>query len=167
MCLFWGADCWLQSSGWMSSIQDPRKAWLATGNLLAVWWRMPSLGPSVLLSGCGCCPSAPSLQQGMGPSAASSHLVFAQSFVLWVGQQCLKFGLFTGMFSLSLSLFLSLAIPQFGLLSHVSSLRLPSGHSGPVLTLSNATVPPCSAPTCWWWMQVSGLLLHWELPLGT
>ena len=31
---------------------------------------------------------------------------------------------------------LSLAIPQFGLLSHVSSLRLSSGHSGPVLALS-------------------------------
>ena len=39
-----------------------------------------------------------------------------------------------------LSLFL--AILQFKLLSHVSSLRLPSGHSGPVLTLSNA------APSC-------------------
>ena len=35
---------------------------------------------------------------------------------------------------------LSLAIPQFKLLSHASSLRLPSGHSrSPVLTLSNAT----------------------------
>ena len=33
---------------------------------------------------------------------------------------------------------LSLAIPQFKLLSQVSSLRLPSGHSGLVLTLSNA-----------------------------
>ena len=40
--------------------------------------------------------------------------------------------------SRSLSLSLSLAIPQFKLLSRVSSLRLPSGHSGPVLTLSNA-----------------------------
>ena len=30
------------------------------------------------------------------------------------------------------------AILQFRLLSHVSSFRLPSGHSGPVLTLSNA-----------------------------
>ena len=29
-------------------------------------------------------------------------------------------------------------IPQSGLLSQVSSLRLPLGHSGPVLTLSNA-----------------------------
>ena len=33
--------------------------------------------------------------------------------------------------------FLSLAIPQFGLLFHISSLRLPSGHLGPVLILSN------------------------------
>ena len=37
-----------------------------------------------------------------------------------------------------LSLSFSLAIPQFRLLSHISSLRLPSGHSGLVLTLSNA-----------------------------
>ena len=33
---------------------------------------------------------------------------------------------------------LSFAIPQFKLVSHKSSLRLPSGHSGPVLALSNA-----------------------------
>ena len=39
----------------------------------------------------------------------------------------------------------TLAIPQFKLLSLVSSLQLPSGHSGPVLTLSNAT---CSSPYC-------------------
>ena len=31
-----------------------------------------------------------------------------------------------------------MAIPGFGLLSQGSSLRLPSGHSGPILTLSNA-----------------------------
>ena len=59
--------------------------------------------------------------------------------------------------------FLSLAIPQFGLLSHVSSLRLSSGHSGPVLTLSIQPMTPCSAPTRCWLMQVSGLLLHWGL----
>src|SRR5574337_21713 len=29
----------------MSTVQDPRKTWLATGSLLIVWWRMPSLGP--------------------------------------------------------------------------------------------------------------------------
>ena len=35
---------------------------------------------------------------------------------------------------------LSFAVPQFTWLSHRSSLRLPSGHSGPVLTLSNAAL---------------------------
>ena len=71
---------------------------------------------------------------------ASSSLVFAQSFVPCAAQQCLRLGLFTGYFSLFFFFFfcLSLAIPQFRLLSHISSLRLPSGHSGLVLTLSNA-----------------------------
>ena len=27
-------------------------------------------------------------------------------------------------------------------------------------------MPPSSAPACWWQMRASGLLLHWELPLG-
>ena len=27
-------------------------------------------------------------------------------------------------------------------------------------------MPPCPAPTCWWQMQVSGPLLHWQLRLG-
>ena len=37
VCLLWGADLWLQPSWQMSTIQDPRKTWLATGSLLAVW----------------------------------------------------------------------------------------------------------------------------------
>ena len=45
--------------------------------------------------------------------------------------------LFTGKFSLSF-FFFSLWLSQFGLLSHISSLRLPLWHSGPVLTLSTA-----------------------------
>ena len=54
-------------------------------------------------------------------------------------QQCLRLELLVGKFSLSLSFFFfSLSIPQFGLLSHISSLRLSSGHSDLVLTLSNA-----------------------------
>ena len=40
---------------------------------------------------------------------------------------------------------LSFAVPQFKLVAHKSSLRLFSGHSGPVLTLSNAA---CSSPFC-------------------
>ena len=52
-------------------------------------------------------------------------------------------------FSLFLSLLffffpLSLAIPQFGLLSH--SLRLSSGHSGPVLTLSSVACTSLFSP---------------------
>ena len=37
MCLLWGADLWLRPSWWMSTIQDPKKTWLATGSLLTVW----------------------------------------------------------------------------------------------------------------------------------
>ena len=36
-CLFWGADIWLQPSRRMSTIQNPRKSWLATRSLPAVW----------------------------------------------------------------------------------------------------------------------------------
>ena len=61
--------------------------------------------------------------------------------------------------------FVHLEILRFGLLSHLSSLRLSSGHSGPVLTLSTdyaAHVPvfsPCS-------LVVDGSLC-WQLQLGT
>ena len=71
-----------------------------------------------------------------GLPLALSLLVFAQSFVLWAGQQCIRLQLFEGKLSPSLSLFfsLSLAIPHFGLLCHISSLRLSSGL---IPTLSN------------------------------
>ena len=31
LCLLWGADLWLQPPWWMSTVQDPRKTWLAAG----------------------------------------------------------------------------------------------------------------------------------------
>ena len=37
VCLFWGADLWLQPSRQMSTIQNTKKSWLATGSLLAFW----------------------------------------------------------------------------------------------------------------------------------
>ena len=37
LCLFWGADLWLRPSRQMSTIQNPKKSWLVTGSLLAVW----------------------------------------------------------------------------------------------------------------------------------
>ena len=37
VCLLWGADLCLQPSWRMSTIQDPRKTWLATGSLFTGW----------------------------------------------------------------------------------------------------------------------------------
>ena len=53
------------------------------------------------------------------------------------------------------------AIPQSGLLAQVSSLRLPLGHSGPVLTLSNEAQASLPSALLEWWMQASMLLLCW------
>ena len=80
---------------------------------------------------------------------------------------CLRLEPFVGKFFFFFFLFLLfLAIPQFGLLSQVSSLRLSSSHSGLVLTLSVQPAPPCPAPTHWWPTRASGLLLCWELQFG-
>ena len=59
-----------------------------------------------------------------------------------------------------------MAILQYGLLSHVSSLRLSSRYSVLVLALSMQLLPPCSVPVLWRQTQVSGLLLCWQLRLG-
>ena len=53
------------------------------------------------------------------------------------------------------------AIPKSGLLAQVSSLRLPSGHSGLVLTLSNAARASLPSPHLLVRMLASVLLLSW------
>ena len=153
----------------MSTVQDPRKTWLATGSLLTVWWRMPSLRLrwplAFWLRLSHACLSA-SGGRGAIPQPASSPLLFAQSFVLWVARARLYLWSepFAGKFSLSL--FFSVAIPQLGLLFHDSSRRLSSGHSGLVPTLSMEPTPPYPAPARSWQTKASGLLFHWELWLG-
>ena len=131
----------------MSTIQDPRKTWLATGSLLTVWWRMPSLGPRLPLGFqlwlSPTCLSASSC--GRGPVCSWLVLLWYSLnplFCEWAGLR-LRLELFARKFSL---FFLSLAVPQFGLLSQVSSLRLSSGHSGLVLTLSLQPAHPYLAP---------------------
>ena len=62
-----------------------------------------------------------------GPLPASSSLKLLSPFVLRTVGSVFR-----------LINFLSFAVPHFKLLSHKSSLPLPSGHSGLVLTLSNA-----------------------------
>ena len=86
-------------------------------------------------SGSGCC--LPASMPPMGERLARSWLALLwyslnPLFCEWARFR-LRLQLFPGKFSLSLFLFffLSLAFPQFGLLSHVSSLRFSSGHSGP------------------------------------
>ena len=37
VCLFWVANLWLRLSWQMSTVQNPRKSWLETGSLFAVW----------------------------------------------------------------------------------------------------------------------------------
>ena len=64
--------------------------------------------------------------------------------------------------------FLVVAILQSGLLAQVSSLRLPSGHSGPVLTLSSAA--RASLPSSCLLVVGAGICAAsplGELPLGT
>ena len=118
-------------------------------------------------SGSGCHPPA-SL-----PPAAGEEPVCSRPALLWYSlnplfferaRLCIRLEPFVGKFFFFFSL--SLATPQFGLPSQVSSLRLFSGHSGPVLTLSMQPAPPCPAPGRWWPTRASGLLLCWELQLG-
>ena len=52
VCLLLGDDLWLRPSWQMSTVQDPRKTWLATGSLLTVWWRMPLVFQLWLLPSC-------------------------------------------------------------------------------------------------------------------
>ena len=86
---------------------------------------MPSLGPSLPLS------PPPCLRRGWaGLQPASSSLDLLGPFVLRTAG-CVFWPVNS----------LSLAVPQFKLVTHKSSLRLPSGHSGPALTLSNAARP--------------------------
>ena len=92
-----------------------------------------------LSSGSGCDPPASLPPAGDGPVRCQLALLWYLLSPLFSerGRQCLRLELFMGKFSLSFLFFffffssLSLAIPQFGLLSHISSLRLPSRHSGP------------------------------------
>ena len=81
--------------------------------------------------------SLPQAGDGLVPSLPTLLWYLLSPFFCKWSRKCLRLELFSGKFSLSLY-FSSLAIPQFLLLSQVSSLRLPSGHSGQVPTLSSA-----------------------------
>ena len=72
MCLFWGADLWLQPSQQMATVQNPKNFWLATEPACSLV-EDSSLGQRLLVSSSGCPPhlSPPAcLQWGMGWSTA-------------------------------------------------------------------------------------------------
>ena len=87
-------------------------------------------------------------------------------FSLSLSSLSLLFSLSLLSLSFILSLSLSLAIPQFGLLSHIISLRLSSGNSSLVLTLSNAARASLCSPHLLVVDASVWLLLCWELQLG-
>ena len=100
MCLLWGADLWLRPSWWISTVQDPKKTWLAAGSLLTVCHLWGQDGPSPSGSGCRLPTSLP---------LAGDGLVRSQLALLWYSlsplfcewtQQCLRLELFMGKFSL-------------------------------------------------------------------
>ena len=64
--------------------------------------------------------------------------------------------------------FRMVAIPQSGLLAQVSALRLPSGHSGQILTLGNAACASLPSPRLL--VAGTGVFAAFplaELPLGS
>ena len=155
MCLLWGADLRLEPSWKMSTVQDPRRTWLATGILLTVWWSMPSLGLRLqqllaywlwLLHAC----LSASVEGGGGGACkqlASSPLVFAQSFVLVAGQPlCYSLSWEN---SLSLFFFPLWRSHSLGYYLKLAPSDSPQGiQAWSFLTLS--TDYPCPAPTLWW-----------------
>ena len=69
VCLFWGADLWLQPSQWMFTIQNPKKSWLATKPACSLV-DDASLGPRLPSSSSGC-PRLPVSGWGVSRSTAS------------------------------------------------------------------------------------------------
>ena len=104
---------------------------------------MLSLGLRLPLSGSGCYPPAslpPAVDGRVRSQLALLWYSLSPLFCEWT-QQFLRLELFVGQFSLFFSL--SLWLSQFGLLSHVSSLRLSSGL---VLTLRTDDAARTSLP---------------------
>ena len=166
MCLLWGPDLWLQPFWQMSTVLDPSKTWISNWEP-AHWWRMLVSGAETALCLLALAVTSLPLCLGWtdGPICSWLALFWYLRYLLLCEWARLHLRLELSPESFFFFFLLFLAIPQCGLLSHVSSLRLSSGHSGPVLTLSTdyaAHVPlfsPCS-------LVVDGSLC-WQLQLGT
>ena len=101
-CLLWGADLRPQPSWQMSTVQDPRKMWLAAGSLLTVWWRMPvsvaEISPCLQALAVACPPLC--LRWGEGSVHSWLTLLWyslSALFCEWA-RQCIRLESFAGKF---------------------------------------------------------------------
>ena len=105
VCLLWGADLRLQLSWQMSTVQDPRKTWLATGSLLTVWWGMmvsgAEIAPCLLALSVTCLPASLPPVGGWGLYAAGWLSFGIRSILCSVSGPGCALKPFTGKFSLS------------------------------------------------------------------
>ena len=119
----------------MSTIQDPRKNWLATGSLLTIWWRVQvpgaKIGAALCLPALAVAVSCLLLCLWPGEGPVCSWLALLWYLLSSLSRPGFELEPFKGKFSLS-----------------ISSLRLFSGHSGSVLTLrtDNASHASLSSP---------------------
>ena len=126
------------------TVQNPKKSWLAMKPACSLVDNA-SLGRSCTLLALAACH-----QRGM----VYSRLGLLSPLFCELAWRCLR-------------AFCVVAIPQSGLLAQVSLLRLPLGHSGQILTLSNAARASLPSPR----LLVAGAgicaaSLLGELPLG-
>ena len=115
---------------WMLTVQNPKKSWLATNSACSLV-DDASLGLQSPPSALAALTSL--FLAGDGP--VCSWLALLSPLLCEKAWRCLSLWLFAGV-----------TIPGSGLLFQVNSLRFPSGHSGPVLILSNAACTSLPSP---------------------
>ena len=138
--------------------------WLATGSLLTVWWRMQVSGAGIgaasflLAMTVACLPPCLQWWGGACTQQVSFPLVFC-SILCSVSGSCCKLEPFAGKFSILF--FLLWRSHSLGCCPTLAPSDCPQDvqaqpfPKGPMMLLA----PPYPAPTCWWQMRASGLLL--------
>ena len=166
MCLLWEAD---QAATCLAGVSHPGSQEDVVSNREpAHWWNMPSLGLRVqqlLAFWLGLSHACLSASGGEGSVCSQLALLMYWFKPLYCEQHARLFISAFSWKSFFFSFLVSLAISRFGLLSHISSLRLSSGYSGSATTLrtDDAAYASLPSPTHWWQMRMSVLLLLRQL----